>query len=93
MISIHRYDDSNFYPRSGHPENIGKEEGKYFNINVGWNVKDSIIPGYDEYVYAYDRLLAPIITEFNPQLILISAGYDSAMGDPLGKINNTPEGY
>lgn len=51
------------------------------------------IPGYDDYVYAFDRLLGPIIKEFAPDFIIISAGYDSAKGDPLGCIENTPLGY
>lgn len=55
-------------------------------------MKDEL-PGFDEYVYAYDRLLGPISQEFSPELILISAGYDSARGDELGGIDNTPEGY
>lgn len=50
-------------------------------------------PGLQEYIYAYDRVLGPIIQEFKPELVLISAGYDSAKGDPLGGINNTEEGY
>ncbi|CAD8088787.1 unnamed protein product [Paramecium sonneborni] len=94
VISIHRFDHGEFYPRSGDPEKTGGEKGQYKNINVGWNVPDDgNVPGYDDYVYAFDRLLGPIIKEFRPDFIIISAGYDSAKGDPLGRINNTPEGY
>ncbi|CAK82939.1 unnamed protein product (macronuclear) [Paramecium tetraurelia] len=97
VISIHRYDGGSFYPGSGDPVKIGRKDAEYKNINVGWNVgwnvKDNDAPGYDDYVYAYDRLLGPIIKEFGPDFIIISAGYDSAKGDPLGGINNTPQGY
>lgn len=90
MISIHRYDQGNFYPRSGDPEKIGGKNAEFKNVNVGWNVTDGPAPGYDDYVYAFDRLLGPIIKEFAPDFIIISAGYDSAKGDPLGCIDNTP---
>ncbi|CAD8186231.1 unnamed protein product [Paramecium octaurelia] len=94
VISIHRYDNGSFYPGSGDPVKIGEKDAKHKNINVGWNVKDKeTAPGYDDYVYAFDRLLGPIIKDFGPDFIIISAGYDSAKGDPLGGINNTPLGY
>ncbi|CAD8184624.1 unnamed protein product [Paramecium pentaurelia] len=94
VISIHRYDQGNFYPRSGDPEKIGGKNAEFKNVNVGWNVTDDgPAPGYDDYVYAFDRLLGPIIKEFSPDFIIISAGYDSAKGDPLGCIDNTPQGY
>lgn len=35
----------------------------------------------------------PIATEFNPDLVLVSAGFDAARGDPLGGYNVSPEGY
>ncbi|CAD8079219.1 unnamed protein product [Paramecium primaurelia] len=95
VISIHRYDNKTFYPGSGDPNKIGGKNAEFKNINVGWNVnwKKDDAPGYDDYVYAFDRLLGPIIKQFGPDFIIISAGYDSAMGDPLGCINNTREGY
>lgn len=31
--------------------------------------------------------------QFNPGLVLVSAGFDAARGDPLGGYNVTPEGY
>lgn len=93
VMSIHRFDDGVFYPNSGDPEKVGDNEGKHFNVNVGWNTTKEVLPGFDEYVYAFDRLLGPIAKEFNPELILISAGYDSAKGDHIGGIENTPEGY
>jgi histone deacetylase 6 len=37
--------------------------------------------------------LFPIIESFKPDIILISAGFDSALGDPLGDIGVTPIGY
>lgn len=52
-----------------------------------------IFKGNSEYVYAYTRLLEPIIKKFAPELIFISAGFDSARGDPLGKCEVSPTGF
>lgn len=35
----------------------------------------------------------PIAAEYNPELVLVSAGFDAAEGDPLGGYKVTPEGY
>jgi len=37
--------------------------------------------------------LFPIIRKFDPDMIIISAGFDSAKGDPLGGISISPIGY
>ena len=46
-----------------------------------------------EYIYACNEFLFPIIREYQPEAILISSGFDSAKGDPLGGIAVTPLGY
>ena len=40
-----------------------------------------------------ERILFPVCEKFNPDLVLVSAGFDSASGDPLGGISVDPEGY
>lgn len=40
--------------------------------------------GDAEYLTAFLQVVLPVATEFNPQLILVSAGFDAAVGDPLG---------
>lgn len=37
--------------------------------------------------------VSTVSQQFNPSLILVSAGFDAARGDPLGGYNVTPEGY
>jgi len=46
-----------------------------------------------DYIYVCEQLFFPIIREFSPDLIIISAGFDSALGDPLGQVGVTPLGY
>ena len=49
--------------------------------------------GTPEYKYVFDKILLPICKEFGPELVFISAGFDSAKGDPLGSLGVTAECY
>ena len=88
-FSVHRYHAGNFFPflQHGGPANVGKGAGKGFNINVGWNDKKM---GDDEYLVVWEKLLIPIAGEFNPNLVLVSAGFDAAQGD-MGECDVTPD--
>ena len=46
-----------------------------------------------DYIYACEQIFFPIIKLFNPDLIIISAGFDAAFGDPIGECAVTPAGY
>lgn len=46
-----------------------------------------------EYALAFQHLIMPIAYEYDPELVLISAGFDAAIGDPLGGCKVTPEAY
>jgi acetoin utilization deacetylase AcuC-like enzyme len=48
--------------------------------------------GDAEYLAAFDELLMPVARQFNPDLVLVSAGFDAAEGDPLGGCKLTPAG-
>ena len=49
--------------------------------------------GTQDYVYMMERILMPVCQKFNPDLVLVSAGFDSARGDPLGGLSVDPEAY
>ncbi|XP_030049781.1 protein deacetylase HDAC6 isoform X3 [Microcaecilia unicolor] len=91
-ISLHRYDQGTFFPNSEDAEydKVGRGEGQGFNVNVAWNGSRM---GDPEYLAAFQRLVMPLAYEFNPELVLVSAGFDAARGDPLGGCLVTPEGY
>ena len=96
FISLHRYDNGQFYPkRSGDIKKVGEGEAEGYNLNIPWDLDKSVSPtaGDFEYIYVFERVLLPIITSFAPELIFISAGFDSARGDPLGGLDVTPDGY
>ncbi|EDV95440.1 GH17575 [Drosophila grimshawi] len=91
-ISVHRYENGAFFPKGpdGNYDVCGKNAGCGFNVNIPWNKKGM---GDVEYALAFQQLILPIAYEFNPQLVLVSAGFDAAIGDPLGGCKVTPEGY
>lgn len=39
--------------------------------------------GDGEYISAFHNIVMPIAYEYNPQLVIVSAGFDSGKGDPL----------
>ena len=95
-VSLHRYDNGEFYPQGnfGSMEMLGEDAGKGYNLNLPWNLPHKYANiGDDEYVYALERIFIPIIKQFDPELIFISAGFDSGRGDPLGGIDVTPDGF
>ena len=102
LISLHRHDRGTFYPAGdeGHFCNNGDLLAKGTKINIPFDFVDENFqsynfqaPGDNEYIYTYHRLIEPILKEFNPDVILISSGFDAANGDPLGGFNITPNGY
>ena len=49
--------------------------------------------GNNEYKYACDKLLFPMVQEFKPDIILVSCGFDGAVHDFLGWSNISPMMY
>lgn len=95
-ISIHRFDLGKFYPGLiGKHERIGESQGKGYNIQWPFNVPahSTDLIGDKDYIYACESVFFPVIREFKPDLMIISAGFDSAKGDPLGGVGVTPLGY
>ncbi|KAI9293922.1 histone deacetylase superfamily, partial [Neoconidiobolus thromboides FSU 785] len=88
-ISLHRYGNE-FYPMTGHPGDIGKGEGIGRNVNIAFTEKEM---GDADYIYAFIKVVMPMAMEFNPELVVISAGFDAAKGDPIGEFKVTPDGY
>ncbi|TDH11066.1 hypothetical protein EPR50_G00081610 [Perca flavescens] len=91
-VSLHRYDNGTFFPSSedAAADRVGVSKGAGYNVNVAWN---SGRMGDSDYLAAFHSVIMPIATEFNPGLVLVSAGFDAARGDPLGGYQVTPEGY
>ncbi|KAM5288280.1 histone deacetylase 7 isoform 5-T5 [Ctenodactylus gundi] len=81
-ISLHRYDDGNFFPGSGAVDEVGAGSGEGFNVNVAWAGGLDPPTGDPEYLTAFRIVVMPIAQEFSPDLVLVSAGFDAAEGHP-----------
>lgn len=81
-ISLHRYDDGNFFPGSGGPSEVGSGAGEGFNVNVAWTGGLDPPMGDAEYLAAFRTVVLPIAQEFSPDVVLVSSGFDAAEGHP-----------
>ncbi len=70
-----------FYPGTGAHDATGTGPGQGFSVNVPWLTGGM---GNGDYMAAFQHVLLPIAYEFNPTLIIVSAGFDAAIGDPIG---------
>eukprot|EP00066_Takifugu_rubripes_P012616 XP_011601882.1 PREDICTED: histone deacetylase 5 isoform X2 [Takifugu rubripes] len=88
-ISLHRYDDGNFFPGSGAPEEVGSGGGNGFNVNIAWTGGVEPPMGDVEYLNAFRYVVMPIAQHFSPDVVLVSAGFDAVEGhqSPLGGYN------
>lgn len=70
---------------------VGIGPGVGYNINVAWN---SVAPyGDSEYLACWNYVLLPAIRAFNPDLIMVSGGFDAGKGDMLGGCEVTSVGF
>ncbi|KAL8892157.1 MAG: hypothetical protein Q9215_000914 [Flavoplaca cf. flavocitrina] len=91
-ISIHVHDDGNFYPLGPYGDHMhcGAAAGLGKNINIPWPTKGM---GDSDYLYAFQQVVMPVAYDFNPDLVIIAAGFDAAVGDQLGGCFVTPTCY
>jgi acetoin utilization deacetylase AcuC-like enzyme len=76
-LSAHQ---SPFYPGTGWADEVGEGEGEGLTVNVPLPAGS----GEDVYAAAFAGVFLPVLREFRPALVLISAGYDAHRADPLG---------
>ncbi|CAG8703309.1 38656_t:CDS:2 [Gigaspora margarita] len=93
-LSLHRWDNGNFYPYSGSPSELGSGVGLGKNVNITFSSEDdkSDAMGDTEYVAAFKHIVMPIAMQYNPDLVIVSAGFDAAEGhdDYIGGYKITP---
>lgn len=91
-ISLHLSQGGNFYPAGPEKDHLhcgsGAGEGK--NINIPWK---SAGMADGDYVYAFQQIVMPIAQDFNPDLVMVCAGFDAAEGDMIGGCHVSPAGY
>ncbi|XP_076018027.1 histone deacetylase 4 isoform X2 [Genypterus blacodes] len=85
-LSLHRFDDGNFFPGSGAPDEVGSGAGAGFNVNMAFTGGLNPPMGDVEYMAAFRTVVMPIANEFAPDMVLVSSGFDAVDGHapPLG---------
>ncbi|XP_020712488.1 histone deacetylase 4 isoform X12 [Athalia rosae] len=91
-LSIHRHDEGNFFPGTGGPTECGAGEGLGYNVNLAWSGGLNPPMGDAEYLAAFRTVVMPIAKEFDPDIVIVSAGFDAASGHaaPLGGYKVSP---
>jgi acetoin utilization deacetylase AcuC-like enzyme len=85
-VSTHQYP---FYPGTGAAEDVGRGKGTGFTFNVP--LEAGATDG--DYEDVFKALLVPVIDQFRPELVMISAGFDAHERDPLARMRLTTAGY
>ncbi len=85
-LSIHQFP---FYPGTGSLNEVGKRKGEGFTVNIPL---PAMMNDHD-YLYVFEQVITPVITQYDPELILISAGFDPYIADPLGGMEVTETGF
>jgi acetoin utilization deacetylase AcuC-like enzyme len=78
-----------FYPGTGAADEIGNEDGAGFTVNVPLEAGATDA----DYDLVYRAAIVPVLDEFAPQLLLVSAGFDAHERDPLASMRVTTAGY
>ncbi|MBW2135359.1 MAG: histone deacetylase [Deltaproteobacteria bacterium] len=87
-ISLHE-DPSCCYPGTGRKTEKGRGAGVGYTLNIPMAAHS----GDAEYLQALKDMIIPALTEFRPDCLMISAGFDAHADDPLAHMNLSREGY
>ena len=85
-ISTHQYP---FYPGTGAADDVGRGKGAGFTLNVPLEAGSTD----GDYSEVFAQLVLPVIDQFRPELLLISAGFDAHERDPLAQMRLSTTGY
>ncbi|GBF98141.1 histone deacetylase [Raphidocelis subcapitata] len=99
VVSMHKA-GSWFYPGGCPLSQVGRGPAAGTTVNIAWTAParaggrrgggaesmalEDVQPGGGDYLAAVSSIVAPIVREWGPDVILVSAGFDSAEGDPVG---------
>lgn len=81
FVSLHQWP---FYPGSGGPDDQAER-----TINIPLQAGS----GDEEYFDAFARVVEPAVERFEPELVLVSAGFDAHISDPLGDMRVSEDGF
>jgi len=86
-ISIH--EDPSSFPGTGFTDEVGKGDGAGYNVNIPLPIGTSD----GVYLRAMTELVTPIMLQYKPEFILVSAGFDGHYLDPVGTLSLSASAY
>ncbi len=85
-ISTHQFP---YYPGTGAADEIGVGEGRGFTVNVP--IEAGALD--DDYRVVFSEIVVPVLRQFHPDLVLVSAGFDAHERDPLAGMRLTTPAF
>jgi acetoin utilization deacetylase AcuC-like enzyme len=86
FVSSHQFP---YYPGTGALDEVGEGDGRGFTVNLPMPAG----LGDGEYRRAYREIVEPVARAFDPELVLVSAGFDAHQRDPLGGMGMSAAGF
>jgi acetoin utilization deacetylase AcuC-like enzyme len=86
FFSLHQHPH---FPGTGLFTECGRGAGEGYTVNLPLSKGH----GDAEYAAIFETLLQPVALEFEPELILVSAGFDTHLADPMGNMRMTEAGF
>jgi acetoin utilization deacetylase AcuC-like enzyme len=85
-LSLHEFPA---YPGTGWLHESGASDGNGMTINIPWPTAT----GSDAYRWAFDAIVVPVLSQYQPDWLLVSSGYDAHVNDPLAGIRLVADDY
>jgi acetoin utilization deacetylase AcuC-like enzyme len=85
-VSIHEYP---LFPGTGLVQDTGRDIGDGYTVNLPLPAGQTDA----DYAIAFDQVVIPVLEEFDPELVLVSAGFDAHRDDPLARMRLTVDGF
>ena len=85
-VSLHQFP---YYPGTGAPSEVGTGDGAGFTVNVP--LEAGAVD--EDYRIVFDEIVSPVLRQFAPDVILVSAGFDAHERDPLGGMRLSTEAF
>ncbi|MFP7226150.1 class II histone deacetylase, partial [Priestia filamentosa] len=89
VLTISLHQEYNFPSNRGDVEDVGEDRGAGFNVNIPLPAGT----GNAGYLHAIEKIISPIAEQFKPEIILVAAGQDASVFDPLAQMMVTADGF
>ncbi|MGH6625841.1 MAG: class II histone deacetylase [Burkholderiaceae bacterium] len=89
VLTLSLHQEGCFPPGYSGAQDRGEGKGLGFNVNI------PLLPGggHESYMYAFERMVLPIVDRYKPELIVVASGLDANGVDPLARMQLHPESF